>query len=283
MSSVKSGRPATNTSLMVIESQMQAERLATEGDDSPDTALSADRGDDRLWSLRDALATHESAEASRFHSRPANGANESSWEHPVQPLEVEPEMTDGWSEADFERLVDGIDALPAPEMACLHLLGFDAPKATATTAGGLARTLARRGRSVLLIDGDLELGGLSGGAGQCQRAGLIEILNRSTLWRQALYPTSCDGLMFLPVGRGVLSQAGNDAARWGTLLQDCSSRFSHVVVSGRWGPDSVAVGCACSRTIPVIQLGITPIAAVERAVRTLCRAGVTTSAGIVID
>ena len=253
--------------------------------DMPRLAAPAARGGkQRLWSLRDALATHDSAAEAEMHSRGPQVATGSIAASAVDLPKFDPEIPEGVSEAGFERLADGISSAPAAEMACLYFLGFNAPNATARVAGGLAKSLAGRGRTVLLVDGDLERGGLSRGAGQCEHRGLIEILNRSTLWRQTLYPTSQEGLTFLPVGRGALSRTGVDAARWDSLLQDFRSRFAHVVVSGGgWCADSIALGQACERTVPVIQLGVTWIAQVEHKVRMLCHAGVTTTSCVVID
>ena len=263
---------------------MEMESREIVGDQAALTAPKARGGKQRLWSLRDALATHDSVAAAEIHSRGPQVSTESIAASAIDLPNFDPEIPGGVSETAFERLADGISSSPAAEMACLYFLGFNVPNATARVAGGLAKSLAGRGRTVLLVDADLEWGGLSRGVGQCEHRGLIEILNRSTLWRQTLYPTSQDGLTFLPVGRGALSRTGVDAARWDSLLKDFRSRFAHVVVSGGgWGADSVALGQACERTIPVIQLGVTLIAQAEQKVRMLCHAGVTTTSCVVID
>ena len=263
---------------------MEMESRGIVGDNAALTAPAARGGKQRLWSLRDALATHDSVAAAEIHSRGPQISTECIAASAIDLPNFDPEMPGGVSETAFERLADGISSSPAAEMACLYFLGFNVPNATARVAGGLAKSLAGRGRTVLLVDGDLERGGLSHGVGQCEHRGLIEILNRSTLWRQTLYPTSQEGLTFLPVGRGALSRTGGDAARWDSLLKDFRSRFAHVVVSGGgWCADSVAWGQACERTMPVIQLGVTLIAQAEQKVRMLCHAGVTTTSCVVID
>lgn len=289
MLSVKPPRPAGTSLRLPVVSQAKAAQVEAEGremvgDQQALAAPAAHCGKQRLWSLRDALATHESAEAAQLELRGPQVSTVSSVADPASLLEVEPMIPGGLSETGFEQLAEGISSVPPTDMACLYLLGFDVPTATAAIAGGLAKSLVRQGSTVLLVDADLELGGLSRGAGQCERRGLIEILNRSTLWRQALYPTSHDGLTFLPAGRGAVSRTGIDTARWGTLLQDFRSRFTHVVVSGGgWGADSVMLARACDRTMPVIKLGVTLRAQVEQRVRTLCRAGVATTGCVVID
>ena len=263
---------------------MEMEGRGVVGDQSALAMPAARAGKQRLWSLRDALATHDSTAAAEMHSHGSQVATESIAASAVDLPKFDPEIPGGVSATGFERLADGITSSPSADMACLYFLGFNVPNATARVAGGLAKSLAGRGRTVLLVDGDLERGGLSHGGGQCEHRGLIEILNRSTLWRQTLYPTSQDGLTFLPVGRGALSRTGFDAARWDSLLKDFRSRFAHVVVSGGgWCADSVALGQACERTMPVIQLGVTLIAQVEQKVRMLCHAGVTTTSCVVID
>ena len=284
MASVKTTR-ATGTSLrMLAGAEAEPEGRDLAGDQQLRAAPAAHSGKQHLWSLRDALATHEAAEAAQPDARQQQVSAISSGSSPARLPEVTPMIPSGFPKADLERLVEGVSSLPSTEVACLYLLGFNVPVATAAIAGGLAKSLAQRGRTVLLVDGDLELGTLSRDAGKCEHRGLIEILNRSTLWRQTLYPTSYEGLTFLPLGRGAISQAGIDRARWTSLLQDFRARFTHIVVSGGgWCPDSIDLGRACDRTIPIIQLGVTLRSQVEHRVRALCRAGVTTTGCVVID
>ncbi|MEE3371435.1 MAG: hypothetical protein VX346_19030 [Planctomycetota bacterium] len=281
MCSVKTTRPTDTSLRLPTGAEVEPEGRGLVGEQQP---LAASSGKQRLWSLRDALATHEATEAAQLDACQPQVSTVPRWASPTRLPVVTPKIPSGLSEAGFERLADGVSSLPSTEVGCLYLVGFNVSAATAAIAGGLAKSLAQRGRTVLLVDGDLELGVLSRDAGKCERRGLIEILNRSTLWRQTLYPTSHEGLTFLPLGRGAFSRAGIDTARWGSLLQDFRSRFTHVVVSGGgWCAASVALGQACDRTIPVIQLGVTLRSQVEQRVRALCRAGVTTTGCVVID
>ena len=98
---------------------MEMESREIVGDQAALTAPKARGGKQRLWSLRDALATHDSVAAAEIHSCGPQVSTESIPASAIDLPNFDPEIPGEVSETAFERLADGISSWPAAEMACL--------------------------------------------------------------------------------------------------------------------------------------------------------------------
>ncbi|HET7232149.1 MAG TPA: polysaccharide biosynthesis tyrosine autokinase [Longimicrobium sp.] len=133
-----------------------------------------------------------------------------------------------------------------------------------TTAVNLAVTLARRGRQVLLVDGDLRCGVVSGTLGVPQSPGLAELLAGTALLPEAVRRVRVDAQTELSVVAG--GRSPDDPARLlalpelRALLERLRGEFDAVVVDAppvNLVTDAALLGDATDGVVLVVRSGTT--------------------------
>lgn len=126
-----------------------------------------------------------------------------------------------------------------------------------TTAYALALNLARMGRNVLLVDGDLRNPSMHRLIGVSNDAGASNLLSGSATLESVVKPTGQAGLSFVPCGPLPPSPAELWAGdRLETVLAEASAAFDHVVIDGPpvlGFADAPILGNAVGGTVFVIE------------------------------
>jgi capsular exopolysaccharide synthesis family protein len=128
---------------------------------------------------------------------------------------------------------------------------------TSTTLG-LGLSLARAGRRVLLVDGDLRRRGLSTAVGVHDQWGLTEVLSGTATLEEAIVPLD-GGIEVLPAGRLHPSPpALLDSARFDEVLDEMRERYQVVLLDSppsRHVADPVLMAAKCDALILVLRIG----------------------------
>ncbi len=148
-----------------------------------------------------------------------------------------------------------------------------------TTAYALARSLARAGRRVILIDADMRSPSVHGFFGASNSRGLSNYLSGHEVLAELVVDTGVDGLMIMPAG----PQPPNAAellggARLSLLFADLAQSYDHVVVDAppvMGLADAPVIGGAVEGMLYVIQSAATSVAAAKVGMSRLATANVT--------
>ncbi len=146
-----------------------------------------------------------------------------------------------------------------------------ASEGKSSTALALAQILAKLGRSVLLVDGDLRKPTFRGPAGS--EAGLSSLLAGSDGLKEAIQPTEHEGLYLLPAGQIPPNPAELFASgRVSAILDQAAGMFDYVVVDGPpvlGLADAPLLAFNCEGTVMVVESGSIRRAAALNAVKRL--------------
>lgn len=132
----------------------------------------------------------------------------------------------------------------------------------------VAALFAEQGEKVLLVDADLERGGLTAGLGAGTLGGLRNAITSAASWQDYLLATSFPQLTFLPTGRGNLN-VDVAADRLSDLIPQLEQEFPLVLVDGGQSSGAIAGSLArsCEATYLVIRLGATDAKEAQAALR----------------
>jgi capsular exopolysaccharide synthesis family protein len=129
--------------------------------------------------------------------------------------------------------------------------------------------LARQGLRTLLIDGDLRRAALTGLLKGGRKPGFSEVLSGHSTLASARLPTANENLTFLAAGSCDADTAELMAsAKVQALVQEAATQFQRIVIDSppvNSVSDSLLIVPHVLATCVVIQAGVTPRRAVERA------------------
>lgn len=148
-----------------------------------------------------------------------------------------------------------------------------------TTSYALARLLARTGRSVVLIDGDMRSPSVHNELGIRNEAGLSTYLSSNAVLTDVLQPTDMEKLSVVTAGQQPPSAPELLASmRFAQMLTELRERFDHIVIDAppvMGLADAPIIGSHVEGMIFVIQSHITPQNMVRVALERLETASVT--------
>ena len=136
-------------------------------------------------------------------------------------------------QSDIEPLIDSIlEYYPAGGTPIIALTATEENPQLAATVGRTVLSLASRtnGR-FLLIDSDLQNGGLTYNMDRVGRPGLVELVNKKDEWQDAVFATGNPDIDFLPIGRSTFGNM-EDISKWiGRTLPQFQQEYQYVIVS----------------------------------------------------
>ena len=149
------------------------------------------------------------------------------------PLEALGDIRSGFSEAYYSLRTALQFSTPDGAPSSLLVTSSRPAEGKSTTAYAIALNLARVGKRVLLVDGDLRNPSMHRVVGVENERGMSNLLSGSASLAEVVRPTSQDNLFFIPCG----PLPPNPAELWGgdrlrQFLAETRSSFDHVVIDG---------------------------------------------------
>jgi polysaccharide biosynthesis transport protein len=147
-----------------------------------------------------------------------------------------------------------------------------------TSAISLARSVARSGKRVVLVDSDLRRPAVARGLGLSPEAGLVEYLAGEASLDDVLFDDADSGLRVLPTIQGAGNAPdllGSESMR--TLLEKLKTDFDLVVVDSPpvlLVSDAMVLGRICDKMVFVVKWEETPRQAAQEAVHRMRQFGV---------
>jgi succinoglycan biosynthesis transport protein ExoP len=147
-----------------------------------------------------------------------------------------------------------------------------------TTAFALALSVARLGRRVLLVDGDLRSPGVREMVGARAGAGLTSVLTGAATWRDAVQPTAFANLFVITAGPTAPGPAELLAGpRLGVMIAEASADFDTVIFDSppiMGLADAPIIGSAVAGCLLAVESGATTRAQARQALGRMSQAGV---------